>query len=86
MAARLLEKATKVKAMAMSEKREKALKRMPVIRTDVFRSKDGRFLIHKTSITYIRPMAYYKAILDNTVSVTEEDIVDDLAAALDAAA
>ncbi len=71
--------------MAMSEKREKALKQMPVIKTDVFRSKDGRFLIHKTSITYIRPMAYYKAILENTVKVTEETIEDELAEALERA-
>lgn len=68
--------------MAMSEKREKALKRMPIIRTDVFRSKDGKWLIHKTSITYIRPIAYYKAIVENTVQVSEEEIVDELAEAL----
>jgi len=68
--------------MAMSEKREKALKRMLIIRTDVFRSKDGKWLIHKTSITYIRPIAYYKAIVENTVQVSEEEIVDELAEAL----
>lgn len=68
--------------MGLSDKREKALKQMPVIRTDVFRSKDGKYLIHRTSITYIRPMNYYKAILENTVQVTEERIDDELAAAL----
>lgn len=62
--------------MVLSEKREKLLKSMPIIRTHIFKSKDGKFLVHKTSITHIKPMAYYKAIVDNSVNVTEEDIED----------
>ncbi len=62
--------------MGLSEKTEKRLREMPIIKTDVFRSKDGRFLVHKTSIVHIKPMAYYKAIVDNTVKVTEESIED----------
>jgi hypothetical protein len=68
--------------MGLSEKREKVLKSMPVIRTDIFRSKDGKYLIHKTSIVHIKPMNYYKAIVENTVKVSEENIVDELAEAL----
>ena len=47
---------------------------------------DGKWLIHKTEITHIKPMSYYKAILENNVQVTEERIEDELAQALDAAA
>ena len=63
--------------MGLSNKREEVVKSMPIIKTDVFKSKDGRFLVHKTSIVHIKPMAYYKAIVENTVKVTEENI-DDL--------
>ncbi len=62
--------------MGLSEKTEKRLREMPIIKTDVFRSKDGKFLVHKTSIVHIKPMKYYKAIVDNTAKVTEESIED----------
>lgn len=68
--------------MGLSEKREGIVKQMPIIKTEVRKSKDGKYLIHKTSITHIKPMSYYKAILDNTVQVTEEDLVEDLEQAL----
>jgi hypothetical protein len=51
----------------------------------VSKSKDGKYLIHKTEIVHIKPMKYYQAILDNNVEVSEERIEDELAAALDAA-
>jgi len=70
--------------MGLTEKREKLLKQLPIIKTVVSKSKDGKYLIHKTEIVHIKPMSYYKAILDNNVTITEEDIVDELAAALDA--
>jgi len=63
--------------MGLSDKTESRLKKMPIITTAVFKSKDGKFLVHKTSIVHIKPMKYYKAIVDNTVKVEEENI-DDL--------
>ncbi len=71
--------------MGLTEKREKLLKQLPIIKTVVSKSKDGKYLIHKTEIVHIKPMSYYKAIVDNNVTITEEDLVDELAAALDAA-
>lgn len=62
--------------MGLSDKREAVLKTMPIIKTDVFKSKDGKFLVHKTSIVHIKPMNYYKAIVENTVTVSEENIED----------
>ncbi len=72
--------------MGLTDKREKVLKQMPIIKTRVLKSNDGKWLIHKTEITHIKPMSYYKAIFDNTVEVSEERIEDELAAALDVAA
>lgn len=70
--------------MGLTDKREKVLKQMPIIKTRVSKSKDGKWLIHTTEITHIKPMAYYKAILDNNVQVTEERIDDEIQSALDA--
>lgn len=70
--------------MGLSEKREQALKTMPIIKTDVFKSKDGKFLIHKTSIVHIKPMNYYKAIVEQKQAVKEETIEEDLKEFLEA--
>ena len=59
--------------MGLTNKKEEQLRKMPLIQNVIRRSKDGRYLIHKIVITTIRPMAYYKAIMDNSVVVEEED-------------
>lgn len=59
--------------MGLTNKKEEQLKKMPLIQNVIRKSKDGRYLIHKIVITTIRPMAYYKAIMDNSVVVEEED-------------
>lgn len=59
--------------MGLTNKKEEQLKKMPLIQNVIRKSKDGRYLIHKVVITTIRPMAYYKAIMDNSVVVEEED-------------
>jgi hypothetical protein len=35
----------------------------PVMESTVSVSKDGRYLIHRTTITHIKPVAYYEAVL-----------------------
>lgn len=67
--------------MGLSEQREQLVKQLPIIKTKVSKSRDGKYLIHKTEIVYIKPMSYYKAILEKNVEVTEEPI-DELAEAL----
>ena len=37
---------------------------VPQIESKVSKSKDGRFVIHKTIITDIRPVNYYKAVVE----------------------
>jgi hypothetical protein len=65
--------------MGLTDKREKVLREMPIIKAQVGRSKDGRWLIHRTTITHIKPMSYYKAIVENPARVQEEAIEEDLA-------
>ena len=60
--------------MGLTNKREEQLRSMPLIESRVLRSKDGKYLVHKTVITDIKPMAYYDAVLKNKgakVEVTE---------------
>ena len=35
----------------------------PIVETKISTSKDGKYLIHKTIITDIKPVNYYKAVL-----------------------
>ncbi len=65
--------------MGLSDKKEAQLKQMPRIEARLTRSKDGKYLIHRTIITHIRPMAYYKAIVENAskdVAVEEFDLAE----------
>ncbi len=59
--------------MGLTNKREDQLKKMPLVEAKITRSKDGKYMIHKTIITHIKPTEYYKAVMDNTV---EENIVE----------
>ena len=63
----------------MSEWDMDKLINMPVIKTSVIRSKSGRFIIHRTEITDIRPVKYYDKMLTDAVfednkPIPEEDI------------
>mgnify|MGYP005838365221 CR=1 FL=1 len=58
--------------MGLSNKKEEQLRQMPIIKTRVTKSKDNRYLIHRTEIVSIRPMAYYEAVLGNSEDVQPE--------------
>ncbi len=49
--------------MGLSNRKEDQLRKMPVIDTKVFKSKDGKLLVHKTTITSFKPIAYYEAVI-----------------------
>ena len=53
------------KKMIIGEKKLEALKKMPVIETVVFKSKDGKYVVNKTTITDIKPVNYFQAVLDS---------------------
>lgn len=46
------------------EKKREMVLNMPAIETNIFKSKDGRFIIHKTTITDIRSTKYYDVVMD----------------------
>lgn len=50
--------------MGLTERKEEQLKKMPQIEFHVAMSKDKRFIIHTTTITDIKPYAYYKKVLE----------------------
>ena len=47
----------------IEEREEKASKRPPIIETSINKSKDGKWLIHRTIITDIKPVAYFEQVL-----------------------
>lgn len=49
--------------MGLTNKTEQRLKKMPLIESFVTKSKDGKYLIQRTVITNIKPVAYYKAVM-----------------------
>lgn len=55
----------------LTEKREKVLKKMPQIENKVELSQDGKFLIHKTVITHVKPVAYYEKVFSNAAAKAE---------------
>jgi len=59
--------------MGLSNKKEEQLRAMPIVEAKIGKSKDGRFMVHKTVITHIKPVEYYKAVMDST---DEENVVE----------
>lgn len=51
--------------ITIGKKRLDSLKRMPIIETKVRKSKDGNFIVNKTTITSIKPIEYFMSILEN---------------------
>jgi len=66
--------------MGLTAKKEEQLKKMPNIETRVRKSKDGKYLIHQTVITHVKPVGYYDAILTGEEVLDVED-VEELAEA-----
>jgi len=62
--------------MGLSNKKEEQIRQMPLIKNKISRSKDGRFLIHRTEIVHIKPSAYYEAVLRNKEQISEESDED----------
>ena len=58
--------------MEFSEKRLEQIKNMPIVESKVSKSKDGKFIMHKTVITDIKPVKYYDAVMENAGEETAE--------------
>lgn len=66
--------------MGLSNRKEEELKKMPRIQFLARKSKDGKFIIHQTIVTDIKPIAYYEKVLTNTGAeqlVTTEELALD---------
>ena len=61
--------------MGLSDRKEEELKNMPKIEFSARRSKDGRFIIHKTTFTDIKPVKYYEKVLEG--NETDQVVVDE---------
>ena len=57
--------------MGLTTRKEEQLRKMPYLETKVFKSKDGRFLIHRTTITDIKTISYYEKVLSNEAPAEE---------------
>lgn len=53
-----MEENSKVQAESIAREQ-----RPPIVETKIGRSKDGRWIIHKTIITDIKPVGYYRQVL-----------------------
>lgn len=50
--------------MSFTENQEKNIKKMPMIESFINKSKDGKFIIHKTVMTHIKPIQYWQAVIE----------------------
>jgi hypothetical protein len=58
--------------MGLTNKKEEQLRTMPyIIQSSVRKSKDGTLLIHRTTITHIKPVAYYEAIMSGKITCSK---------------
>lgn len=60
--------------MGLSDSKEQELRRMPKVEFVARKSKDGKYIIHKTVITDIKPIAYYEKVLTNDALEFPEDV------------
>jgi hypothetical protein len=49
--------------MEISEKKIEQLNKQPIVESSISRSEDGKWVVHKTTITDIKPVIYWKKIL-----------------------
>jgi hypothetical protein len=66
--------------MGLTSRKEEQLKKMPLIKTQVFKSKSGKLLVHRTIITDIKPVEYYQKVFEGPgteeiqeISIQEEN-------------
>lgn len=50
----------------LSETKLKQLVKMPIVETKINTSKDGKYIVHRTMITDIKPKEYYSKVLENS--------------------
>jgi hypothetical protein len=59
--------------MGLTTRKEEDLKRMPKIEFQARKSKDGKYIIHRTVFTDIKPVAYY----DKVLTAAGEEVLEE---------
>lgn len=59
--------------MGLTYAKEEQLRKQPIMESFVRKSEDGRFIVNKTVITTIKPVAYYQAVLNSNGMEEEEE-------------
>ncbi len=60
--------------MGLSNRKEEQLRKMPLVQSKLFKSQDGRFIVHKTIFTDVKPTSYYEKVVHAPAT---NDIVAD---------
>ena len=47
----------------LSERKIEQLSKQPIIENSILKSEDGKWIIHKTTITDIKPISYFEKVL-----------------------
>jgi hypothetical protein len=58
-----MEEKTKERQVTITGRKAEQLIRQPVVETQVSKSQDGKWIVHKTIITDIKPIAYMQKVL-----------------------
>ncbi len=65
--------------MGLTNKKEEQLRRMPLMESRFMKSKNGKYLIHQTIITTIRPMQYFEKVIAGEGTIEDVDVQKTLA-------
>ena len=49
--------------IGLSKIKQQQLSRQPILETQISKSEDGKWVIHKTIITDIKPVSYFEKVL-----------------------
>ena len=49
----------------MEQEKTKMRENAPIVETQISKSKDGKYVIHRTIITDIKPIKYYEKVMGN---------------------
>lgn len=63
--------------MGLTTKKEEQLRKMPRIESYIFRSKDNKYIVQKTTISTVRPVTYYQKIIESKEQSPTLDQFDD---------
>ena len=55
------------------ERNEEKLDKMPIIESNIFKSKSGDYVVHRTVITDIRPRSYYEKVMESENEAVENE-------------